>query len=59
MKKRTAAPLMATITALKRALSRTPITSSTIISSTMSTAGRLIIVPGVAPTVRRVIQTGS
>ena len=37
---------MATMAALKRALSRTPITSSTVIASTISTAGRLITPAG-------------
>ena len=46
MKKSTAAILMATITALKRALSRTPMTSSVVIMSTMITAGTLMMPAG-------------
>ena len=48
MKNSTAASLIATIAALKRALSRTPTTSSTMIASTMITAGRLMTAPGAA-----------
>ena len=48
MKNRTAASLMATITALNRALSRTPTTSSAVMASTMRAAGRLIRAPSVA-----------
>ncbi len=48
MKNSTAASLMATITALKRALSRTPTTSSPVMNSTMIAAGRLITAPSVA-----------
>ena len=35
--------------ALKRALSRMPITSRAVIASTISTAGRLITAPGIVP----------
>ena len=45
-KKSTAASLIATMVALKRALSRMPITSRAVIASTISTAGRLITAPG-------------
>ncbi len=45
MKNPTAASLIATITALNRALSRTPTTSSTMIPSTIRTAGRLMSDP--------------
>ena len=56
-KNRTAAILIVTIAALKRALSRMPITSSTMISSTMIIAGRLISEPGAAAGAA-VIQAG-
>ena len=35
--------------ALKRALSRMPITSRAVIASTISTAGRLTTAPGIVP----------
>ena len=57
MKKRTAASLMNTMVALNRALSRTPITSSTMMPRTMMTAGRLKTAPGAAAGAA-VIQTG-
>jgi hypothetical protein len=57
MKNRMAAPLMATMTALALADSRTPMTSSVMIASTISTAGRLMIVPGADPGAA-VIHTG-
>ncbi len=49
MKNSTAASLIATMVALKRALSRMPITSRAVIASTISTAGRLITAPGIVP----------
>ncbi len=45
-KNNTATTLMATITALKRADSRTPTTSRIMISNTMITAGRLMMPTG-------------
>ena len=59
MKNRMAATLMATITALKRALSRTPMTSSTMMSRTMITAGRLMMAPGEFADGAAVIHIGS
>ena len=49
---------MATMTALNLALSRTPITSTTVMTQTISTAGRLMIAPGAAAGAA-LIQTGS
>jgi hypothetical protein len=46
MKKSTAASLIATMTALNRALSRTPTTSSTMMKRTITAAGRLKTAPG-------------
>src|SRR4029453_6819434 len=46
MKNRTAASLIATIAALNRALSRTPITRSAVMSRTMIAAGRVATPPG-------------
>ncbi len=59
MKNRIAVIFTATIAALNRALSRTPMTSSTQMSRTMNTAGRLMIVPGVVAEGAALIQTGS
>ena len=49
MKKRTAASLMNTIVALKRALSRMPTTRRAVIARTMITAGRFMTAPGIVP----------
>ena len=59
MKNRMARPLTATITALKRALSRTPLTSNTMMNSTMMTAGRLMMAPGVCAEGAALIHIGS
>src|SRR6185503_12789444 len=58
MKNTTAASLTATMAALKRALSRTPITRSVLMRSTMSTAGRLITAPSTPAPGEALIQTG-
>ena len=48
MKKTTATSLIATITALNRALSRTPMTRSAVMNRTMIAAGRLMTAPSIA-----------
>ncbi len=58
MKNSTAASLIPTMTALKRALSRMPTTSRYMMQSTMITAGRLTSAPGALALGAALIHTG-
>jgi hypothetical protein len=58
MKNRMAASLIVTITALARALSRTPMTSSDVITRTIRIAGRLMSAPSTPVAGAAVIHTG-